>query len=303
MKDKELDNMLYSSLKPEFTPSDKLNRELIDKLKNIDDSNIGGNGDTKAGNGKVINASGLFKSNTPAGIFIKAAAVIIIVFLLGGAGVYAANHFLKKPEVYDHGISVGNQDYVKDEHFTQETPETETKETGHTEGGPDDIWTSKDETVVGGKYHNASYVYPDYESVVSDTKFSDIFDGSIGKTSSAIYSTVEEEGGEYKEEAIDIFFDRGEGVVFLHQDMSEGVAEDAAYSVELPNGTSNSRDYTSKNGLEFTLVDEAKSDDDSVRTYVMLSYDDVSGFMSFDNMTEDEIHECLDMINLDKGEE
>jgi hypothetical protein len=67
------------------------------------------------------------------------------------------------------------------------------------------------------------------------------------------------------------------------------------------NKTDNERNYTSKSGIEFTLVDdiEAKVNggtEDGISTYVMISYGDVSGFMIFEEMTDDEIHEILDKV-------
>ena len=317
MKDKELDNILYSSLKPEFTPSDKLNIELMDKLKNMDDSNNTGNGSSSAGNNKVVKASRLFTSNTPTGIFLKAAAIIIVVLCLGTAGVYAANHFLKKATVYDHGLAVGNQDYVSDEDLAAEMPPATETDDGHKEAGPNDKWITMDEKTVGGTYKNYVYVYPDYETVLEDTVFTNIFDSSIGESEYTSYTVVEEIGYSdntatvsdasstdrvyYRSEELTAHFKCGEGRVILDQSISEGVADDAAYSIALNDGAKNSRDYTSKNGLEFTLVDETRASDDgeeSTATYVMLAYDDYTGFISFQGMTDDEIHNILDKINL-----
>ena len=62
--------------------------------------------------------------------------------------------------------------------------------------------------------------------------------------------------------------------------------------------TDNVRTYTSKSGTEFTLVDYAWEEWGYVYTIVLISYDNVKDTITFDGLSEQEIQEVLDMIDL-----
>ena len=77
--------------------------------------------------------------------------------------------------------------------------------------------------------------------------------------------------------------------------MSGNVAADCAISIRLEN-TNNKRTYISPSQIEFTLVDEITTDDGGTltKTFVMISYNNCSGYIAFVDLTEDEIHQILD---------
>ena len=307
MENKELDIMLSKALKPSYAPSDALNKALIEKLRN---KGNGGNTGGGSEDGNVVEFANKKTTKKNSGktvhFLIRAAITMLILTSVGAVGVYAANYFLKKTTVYDHGISVGNQEYTKDEDLAEPwEPVPETKE-GTFEGGPDDKWEKKEVVLTNGVYRNSYYYYPDYESAIEDTMIDNLFSEPIGEATSICFvETVELSGDEikengYKEYELDSWFSCNGKAVFLSQAKQEGVEEDAAYSV-IMNKTDNERNYTSKSGIEFTLVDdiEAKVNggtEDGISTYVMISYGDVSGFMIFEEMQDDEIHEILDKV-------
>ena len=68
----------------------------------------------------------------------------------------------------------------------------------------------------------------------------------------------------------------------LQSRCEEGFAEDHAYNIKLQN-TSNERDYSTKDGVTFHLVDETISGEEGndVNTYVMIATDSYEGFISF----------------------
>ena len=98
---------------------------------------------------------------------------------------------------------------------------------------------------------------------------------------------------------MDSTFDCNGKTVFVSQSKAEGIAENAAYSV-IMNKTSNERSYTSKSGIEFTLVDDIEAKvggtESGVSTFVMIAYGKYVNYIRFDNMTDDEIHDIMDKV-------
>lgn len=306
MEDKELDIMLSNVLKPSFSPDESLNMKLKEMLRGKDNDGTGGTGSQ---NSNMKAAKKTLKKNTsPVKAFIRAAIVILAIASIGTVGVYAANYFLKKTTVYDHGISVGNQDYVNDEDLAEPWEEVPEENQGTFEGGPDDKWDTKEVVLTNGVYQNSYYTYSTYEKAIEDTCIDNIFSEPIGTPVSICYvETIEQPGSDatqirYENYELDSSFDCNGKSVFVSQSKSKGVAEDSSYSVILKK-SGNERNYTSKSGIEFTLVDDvgAKPEGGS-RTYVMISYYRVSGYMSFDDMTDSEIHEILDKVVIPETE-
>ncbi|MBO6165739.1 MAG: hypothetical protein J6O17_05120 [Eubacterium sp.] len=308
MEDKELDIMLSNVLKPSFSPDESLNMKLKEMLRGKDNDGTGGTGSQNS-NMKVVKTAAkktLKKNTSPVKAFIRAAIVILAIASIGTVGVYAANYFLKKTTVYDHGISVGNQEYVNDEELAEPWEDVSVTKEGTFEGGPDDLWDTKEVVITGGAYQNSYYTYSTYEKAIEDTCLDNIFMEPIGEPYSICYVETEELPGEaagqilYKDYELDSTFNCNGKEVFVAQSKTDGVSSDSAYSVIL-NKTGNERTYISKSGIEFTLVDdvEAKQEGgtpDGIRTYVMLAYDDAKGYIAFDDMKDSEIHEILDKV-------
>ena len=91
---KEMDSVLSEALRPTFSPSSELNRQLLSGKVKSDGSR------QKAAIKKMY-------------LLPKVAAIVLAVLCVGGAGVYAATKLLA-PKVTEHAVSVGNTEYVDD---------------------------------------------------------------------------------------------------------------------------------------------------------------------------------------------
>ncbi|MCR5544813.1 MAG: hypothetical protein K6F55_11825 [Eubacterium sp.] len=286
MTDKELniESLLKKSLQPNFEPDDKLNNstlELIEKMKE---------------NSTDKKSAGVILLSKQRSIYFlpKVAAAVIVFALIFTGGVYAANYIMNKVIVTDHGVSVGNEEYIDDEELSKpyESVSEETK--NEYEPGADDKWLTKKEVLTNGSFLNTFYTFPDYETMISDTRFENIFDGIEPESKDPIY-TITELDPITKEYSIDVNFNYGEGEFHLYQDVIEGnVADDAVFSIPITS-KENERNYKAKTGLEYTLVDGTNIDNEK-ETTVLISYNEYNGYLSFSNLSEDEIHEILDHI-------
>ena len=307
MEDRELDMMLTKALKPSYSPDNALNKALVEKLRSKDsDGHSGGNG-TDGGNTSTKRRGGVHFTG-----LVKAAVIAFAILSVGTVGVYAAGFLLKKTEVYDHGISVGNQEYVDDKDFTEpweEVPETRDETV---QGGTNDKWDKKEVVITGGAYKNTYYYYPDYNSAIEDTRIDSLFTELVGEAESVCYVETEEIADEsdtkirYASYELDCLFDLNGKKFSTAQIKSEGVADDAAFLIPI-NKTTNERTYTSGLGIEFTLVDDAEGtvnggSESGLRTYVLISYDDENNYIVFENMTDEEIHQVLDAVRIDPAE-
>ena len=295
MKDKNIDLILQDALKANYEPNRELNDKLIAELE-----------------ARSENPSVAVDRQKPAfsvRTLARIAAAFVIVAMVGTVGVVAANHFLKKPTVTDHRISVGNEDYIDEEEIAKPAEEVPEESISSQEGGPDDRWLKKEVTLTNGAYRHTDYTYPDYESAVADTEMPNLFSTQIGEAESVVYSETEEvkdgtpvEGG-YRSYELNSSFRVNEGSVFVLQSYADGIADDSAYVIPISN-RNNERDYTSKNGLDFTLVDEEPAETDGVvRTVVMIAYDKYTGYIMFEGLSEDEIHTVLDRVVISPSEE
>ena len=269
MTDKELniEALLKKSLQPNFEPDDKLNNntlELIEKMKE---------------NSTDKKSAGVILLSKQRSIYFlpKVAAAVIVFALIFTGGVYAANYIMNKVImnkviVTDHGVSVGNEEYIDDEELSKpyESVSEETK--NEYEPGADDKWLTKKEVLTNGSFLNTFYTYPDYETMISDTRFENIFDGIEPESKDPIY-TITELDPITKEYSIDVNFNYGEGEFHLYQDVIEGnVADDAVFSIPITS-KENERNYKAKTGLEYTLVDGTNIDNEK-ETTVLISYNE-----------------------------
>ena len=278
MNDNVLDERLRSLLKPDIEPDEELNEIILKK------------------------ASETVRKKRGVKYFLpRVAAAVLIMAAAGTGGVYAANYILDKVKVIDGGMYVGNDDYMSEDTFSDSTEEVKVEDIDEVKPGPNDKWISKKSNLVSGVYRNDYYTYSDYKTMIDDTDFDNIFTSEPLTLNSAIY-TVTDLGDDTKEYSIDVIFaDENNREVFLYLSyMTGNVADDSVFSVPLIDGE-NERVYTSKSGLEFTLVDSKKYDDsDEVKTSVLISYDRYRGSIDFTNLSEDEIHDVLDTITIDK---
>lgn len=286
MTDKELnfDSLLRNSLRPGIEPDEELNKTTINRILEMQDD---------ISEGKSIGVI-QFRKHRTTYLLPKVAAAVIAFALVFTSGVYAANYLLRKVIVTDHGISVGNEENIDDEELSKPYEPVSEEEKNEYEPGENDKWLSKKEVLTSGTYLNTFYTYPDYGTMVSDTRFDNIFKGFELESKDATY-TVTESNDSFKQYSIDVNFNYGEGEFHLYQDVLEGnIAEDAVNSIPI-SSLNNERNYTSKSGLEFTLVDGTNIDNKK-ETTTMISYNEYSGYISFKDLSDDEIHEILDHV-------
>ena len=274
---KEMDSVLSEALRPTFSPSSELNRQLLSGEARSDGSR------QKTALKKMY-------------LLPKVAAIVLAVLCVGGAGVYAATKLLT-PKVTDHAVSVGNTEYVDDAAIARTEEPVTTKEISSEQGTADTPWTSRTVSEVNG-YVTTTCTFDSYERAMKEAglgvKFSKEYEPS--SQDSIVYSSTE--GNGYKAVEISGGFNYQEGSFTAVQSKNlEGVSNDAAYSIQLKN-TSNERDYSTKTGVTYHLVDETMSGEEGneVNTYVMLATDAYEGYIRFHGLTEEQIHEVLDTV-------
>lgn len=273
MKDK-MDFLLESALQPNDSPDIELNE-------------------------KIIEMSAKVRKHKPESFVLKlakTAAIVIGVVSVGSVSVYAASQVIKKVFVTDHTISVGNPDYVDDDAIARDEKIPTIENVLHEDGDASVKWLTKDVQVVGGYATNTYYTYPDYETALSDTGLDNWFREPFEDVSDVTYVLTETE--DHTDKSINATYFYHDGSFFVSENIMAGnVAEDVANSILLKN-TNNVREYTSGSGYEFTLVDEISEGEEGTitTTFVMIAYDDYYGYISFNDLSDEEIQSILNTV-------
>ncbi len=273
-EDRELDRMLSEALKPKLKPSAGLNEGILSGEAATDPER------QKRGIRKWY-------------LLPKTAVAAAAIVLIGSAGVYAATQLLKDPVVTEHTVSVGNTEYVNDDAImATETPAT--VETISTEkGNASTKWQTKKVEKVNG-YTNTWLTYADYAEAAEDAGLPRWL-GENYKAESPV-TFVETKGKGYHSRELHAEFRIHEGTALLITSLAdEGVAEDAAYSIQMGHPT-NERTYTTKAGIQFRLVDDMVGEGQPITTYVMIAYDRYTGYLAFTGLSEKEIHQVLEDV-------
>ena len=296
MENKSLDNALKEALAPSVQAKETLDQAILEKLQVS--SGEGRNGDNLkivgGRNSKIGGNSGKWnvRSALP-----KAAAIVLAIAVAGAGTVYAAGKLLDKAVVTTHGISVGNEEYIDDDALAQPWESVEVENKGEESPGPDDKWSRKRSVLASGRYLSEYYYYDKYFDAIEDTRFESLFREIPGVEQSVCYSTTDllDDTMEY---AIDAIFEYESGIISTYQSVMEGnVASDAAYGIVMKQ-TGNVRTYVSKSGMEFSLVDDLAAEEGGLTTIVMISYDNIRGYVGFRGLTEEQIQQVLDMVDL-----
>lgn len=298
--DNNIDGLLKNALGANYKPDERLDKELISYMQDKE---------RKTEADKIVNLRmlKLKKGAKRAAIrhMVQTVAAAIIIFVILGSGTaYAVNAIMEKVRVTEHGISVGNEEYISDEALAEPFGDVDVDIIGEEEPGPDDKWISKRTEVVSGTYQNVYYSYQDYTTLIEDTPFESIFKEIPGEEgySEYVITDLDEETKEY---SLGTSMSVGEGEIYFNLDYIEGnVAEDAAYGISL-GSTSNEREYVTASGINFTLVDSMKENDGSEETVTttLISYNKYRGSIQFIGLTEEEIHSVLESIDFSKLED
>ena len=298
--DNNIDRLLKKSLEADYKPDERLDEELLyyfqnDKRKNEDDK-------------KVNIRMYKLKKDAKRAAFIRvaqsAAAAILVFIILGSGTAYAVNAIMEKARVTEHGMSVGNEEYLSDEDLAEPLDDVDVDVIGEEEPGPDDKWISKRTEVVSGTYQNVYYTYQDYTTMIEDTPFESVFKEIPGEESSSEYviTDLDEATREY---SMGTIFNVGDGEVYLNLDYIEGnVAEDAAFGISL-GSTSNEREYVTGSGINFTLADSVKDtgEGEEAVTTTLISYKKYRGSIQFIGLDEEEIYNVLENVDFSKLED
>ena len=298
--DNIIERLLKKSLEADYKPDERLDEELLyyfqnDKRKNEDDK-------------KVNIRMHKLKKDAKRAAFIRvaqsAAAAILVFIILGSGTAYAVNAIMEKARVTEHGMSVGNEEYLSDEDLAEPLDDVDVDVIGEEEPGPDDKWISKRTEVVSGTYQNVYYTYQDYTTMIEDTPFESVFKEIPGEESSSEYviTDLDEVTREY---SMGTIFNVGDGEVYLNLDYIEGnVAEDAAFGISL-GSTSNEREYVTGSGINFTLADSVKDtgEGEEAVTTTLISYKKYRGSIQFIGLDEEEIYNVLENVDFSKLED
>ena len=274
--DLNMDALLSEALKPELRPSAELNDRILS-----------GN----AAPDEARQRQGIRKWYALPRVAVAAAAFVLV----GSVGVYAATQLLKTPEVTEHTVSVGNTEYVDDDAImATEAPATVELISTEESDGSTKWQTKKVETVNG--YTNTWLTYATYADAAEEAGMSRWLGDAY--TADAPVDFVQTEGQGLLEKEVRATFSVQEGTVRLVQGITpEGVAEDAAYSIQMGHPI-NERSYTAGSGLEFRLVDDAVGEGQPLTTYVLIAYDQYTGYLAFTDLSEEEIHAVLDAVTI-----
>ncbi len=273
MKD-NIDILLGSALKPCISPSIEINEEIF-------------NMSTRAPEHRTMSTA--FR-------LAKVAVVFIAIVSMSSAVVYAANKIIKEVFVTEHGISVGNSEYVDDAAIASDEGEVEIQDINHEDGDNLVNWISKDVEVVNGYATNTYYKYKDYATAIMDAGLDNWFNITYEDVVSVEY--VLSETDDFTEKSVYVCYYYNNGSFFVSENIMIGnVASDVAHSIKLKN-TNNKRKYTATSGNEYTLVDQITEEDDKVKTttFVMIAYDEYYGYISFENLSDEEIQSILDTV-------
>lgn len=282
-----------------------MTRELVENaLTNIDDQYIDEAINYKKEN-NVISFPRVPKK------MVKAATITFAILVVGSATAYATTSFLRKVLSTNHSVYVGSSEDMEDESFLDADDTVNVEDKGTITGDDSVNWITKHEENVNGESDNTYYTYDSYEKAVNDAGLDNWFPEIKGEMKSVQYIFQDMQASTTK--SINAEYAYGNGTYFIVQEMMEGnVAEDMTYILPVLE-KSNEREYTNAAGQTFTLVDnkedvskfnEEKGKMENVQatiTYAMISYNRYYGYIEFEGLTEDEIHEILENIVI-KGE-
>ena len=293
MEKKELDSLLKQSLTPDKQADAGLDAAILERLE---DSSFAEKMQEKKS-----------ARHWSRGLVAKVAAVVLAVLALGAGTTYAASRILGNVAIRETRLAVGDnaETWVTREQsipLPEELPDIEVIE--KVTGEPGDQWVEREDILVDGS-HTCNYTYPDYQTAVSDTGFANVFTTILGTQESVTYQTVAYSipGWESFQGGAMLYLccNYGLGSYQLEQMPRAGEDPESAgicgFSVPMTH-SGNVRSYVSANGTEFTLVDDLVQGAVLQKTVVMIDCEKMIGSVTFHGLTEEEIHQVLDTLDL-----
>lgn len=237
---------------------------------------------------------------------IKAATVTLAVLAVGTATIYAGASVIKKVFFTEHSMSTGNPDYVVDEEVVRDAEPAQVEDKGTVQGDSSVKWISKHEETVNGN-NNTYYTYRGYEDAATDAGLDMWFNTVPGKVENVDYIYSDDGGTTVKNIQLTSVYNGH--AFFINEEVWAGnFADDMAYSIPFAN-KQNEREYTNVNGKLFVLADEVSEREEYndaneletvkvVDTYAMIRYEGYYGYIMFENMPDEDIHDILDQMIL-----
>lgn len=294
MEKKELDSLLKQSLTPDKQADAGLDAAILEELS---DSSFAEKRQPKR-----------YERRWSKGLVAKVAAVVLAVLVVGAGTTYAAGRILGNVAVRETRLAVGKdaETWVAKEYSTP-APEVFSgiEIVEKVPGGPGDHWVEKEEILFDGS-RIFNYTYSDYHTAVSDAGFPNVFTTILGTQKSVTYqTTMYELSGEEPFEGGTMLYvrcDYGFGSYQLeqmHRDGGEGPEAVGVVGFSIPmTHSGNVRTYVSANGTEFTLVDDVVQGAVLKKTVVMIDCEKMIGSLTLEGLTEEEIHQVLDTLDL-----
>ena len=307
MEKMELDILLKQSLTPDSQPEEGLKQTILERMEKEDVS-------------EKIRSLETLKKWRKRSMLPKVAAVVLAILVVGTGTVYAAGRKFNQVYVHKYGVSTISEDQY-DENFERDEREMEIIEypgeiISEEMGGPDDKWISKSVSKLkeknSGTYVGTltKYMYPDYLMAVNNTKMESIFHTIPGEAYQVSYEEEERDGTTTCRRLTASFYYH-HGSVMVQQMPCEGfgfvrirvtpVDEFGDSSAQYLLETKNERKYTSKSGVEYTLVDMGNGVNERLgiqETIVLISYNNGNVLITFLSISEQDIYDVLDMIDL-----
>lgn len=250
-------------------------------------------------------------------IAAKAAIVSGMVLLIGGS-VSAAVIYSTGVNPFKYGLSSGKVSEGGTSEFNNINFEEDTEGTSvlteSVEGNGSDAWIEKktwdnedivyesDDSVewtpTNDKYRITEYKYEDYNTAAGDTGFTKVFKSDYA--GNAFYRERESLNGEEdtdigRDYSIYGEFLYGKGSFTLNQSKTNGEAE--AISVITGDTTNNQREYVSSKGYAYNLVDDEETG--KTRTTTMIAGNEYSVILTFTGMSEKEIQDILEDVDIE----
>ncbi|MBO7452824.1 MAG: hypothetical protein J6U54_21035 [Clostridiales bacterium] len=206
--------------------------------------------------------------------------IVLIVLLVASVGVSAGVIVGKKIYsngfvITEHAVSSGNESYVIDEAIAN----TDIEETA------DPKYTTEDES------------FDSYEELLDKADYGIRFTEEYPLLHTANYSVTKGPDIVFFDSNASFRYARGKFEVFIS--VAEGnIADDAAFSIAM-HSTSNTREYQASTGQNYTLVDDTF--EDKVKTYVIIEFGNMDGYLTFTDLTDDDIHHVLDTVIVPEG--
>lgn len=291
----KMDKLIKESLMPMYEPDNKLNQSILCSVKRRRKNNM------------------IRMKKIP-----FAAAVAVCVLCIGSGTVYAAVQLLRGTTAFEYGISTNTNTEEKSDAMFDSTNVGDVKDSQteillEQEGDSKTAWLSKevqqvteyvkesDDTVNWTEksylVDKTIYTFADYNTAVKEAGMDKWFLQEFQLMENVTYaeSVCEEEGMNIRE--ISAVFEYGKGHFELSEskDLNLGEEDLGAYML-ITNEITDSQKYMSALGYEFTIGEDVI--DGVNRFSVAISYENYTGSLVFYNMTEDEMYQVLDEVQI-----